>query len=104
MKSLLNYINESENSQFFRFIFKGIDNKEQIIKSLETIGSQTGVYTERIDNGIKLKLTSDNKQSAIKFIDAITEFIKDKEESGIIDSFKNTLIKMQEFSEAEEGE
>lgn len=104
MKSLLEYINESSDSQFFRFVFKGIDDKDQIIKSIETVGNQTGIYTERIDNGIKVKLTTDNKSNASNFIDVINGFIENKEESDIINSIKDTISKMQEFSEAEDGE
>lgn len=102
MKSLLEFITESSDSQFFRFIFKGWDDKDKIVKSIESVGSQTGVYTERIDYGIKIKLTDENKSKAEKFIDVINSNIESKEDSEVLEKIKNELNKMKEFSEKED--
>lgn len=101
MRSIIEFINESNDGKWFRFIFKEFKDT-QIVQSLSNIASNSGIYTERIDGGIAIKI-KDGSKDPEKLIETITDFInahqKDEGKEDAIEKLTNTLASLQDYVE-----
>lgn len=86
MKNLSDYIYESmvneSSSKELRFEFGDLDKKDETIKSIEDLGSKNGIYTEKINNGIKIKITDDNRDSLDSIQDVLQSYIEKMQDDG----------------------
>jgi vacuolar-type H+-ATPase subunit I/STV1 len=114
MKNLSDYIYESivneSLSKVLRFEFGDLDKKDETIKSIENLGSKNGIYTEKINNGIKIKVTDDNRDSLGGIQDVLQSYIEkmqddDKANEGDVKKLADQINKLNDFiDEPEEDE
>jgi hypothetical protein len=114
MKNLSDYIYESmvneSSSKELRFEFGDLDKKDETIKSIEDLGSKNGIYTEKVSNGIKIKVTGDNRDSLDGIQDVLQSYIEkmqddDKANEGDVKKLAGQINKLNDFiDEPEEDE
>lgn len=114
MKNLSDYIYESivneSSSKELRFEFGDLDKKDETIKSIEDLGSKNGIYTEKVNNGIKIKVTDDNKDSLNGIQDVLQSYIEkiqddDKANESDVKKLADQINKLNDFiDEPEEDE
>lgn len=114
MKNLSDYIYESmvneSSSKEFRFEFGDLDKKDETIKSIEDLGSKNGIYTEKVNNGIKIKVTDDNRDSLDGIQDVLRSYIEkiqddDKADESAVKKLADQINKLNDFiDEPEEDE
>lgn len=114
MKNLSDYIYESmvneSSSKELRFEFGDLDKKDETIKSIEDLGSKNGIYTEKVNNGIKIKVTDDNKDSLDSIQDVLQSYIEkmqddDKANESDVKKLADQINKLNDFiDEPEEDE
>lgn len=114
MKNLSDYIYESmvneSSSKELRFEFGDLDKKDETIKTIEDLGSKNGIYTEKVNNGIKIKVTDDNKDSLDGIQDVLQSYIEkiqddDKANESDVKKLADQINKLNDFiDEPEEDE
>lgn len=106
MKNLSDYIYESmmneSSSTELRFEFGDLDKKDETIKSIEDLGSKNGIYTEKINNGIKIKVTDDNCDSLDSIQDVLQSYVEkmqddDKADEGTVKKLADQVNKLADF-------
>lgn len=106
MKNLSDYIYESmvneSSSKELRFEFGDLDKKDETIKSIENLGSKNGIYTEKVNNGIKIKVTDDNKDSLSGIQDVLQSYIEkmqddDKANKSDVKKLADQINKLNDF-------
>ena len=113
MKNLSDYIYESmvneSSSKELRFEFGDLDKKDETIKSIEDLGSKNGIYTEKVNNGIKIKVTDDNKDSLDSIQDVLQSYIEkmqddDEANEGDVKKLADQINKLNDFIDEEPEE
>lgn len=113
MKNLSDYIYESmvneSSSKELRFEFGDLDKKDETIKSIEDLGSKNGIYTEKINNGIKIKVTDDNRDSLDSIQDVLQSYIEkmqddDEANEGDVKKLADQINKLNDFIDEEPEE
>ena len=113
MKNLSDYIYESmvneSSSKELRFEFGNLDKKDETIKSIEDLGSKNGIYTEKINNGIKIKVTDDNKDNLDSIQDVLQSYIEkmqddDEANEGDVKKLADQINKLNDFIDEEPEE
>lgn len=114
MKNLSDYIYESmvneSSSKELRFEFGDLDKKDETIKSIEELGSKNDIYTEKVNNGIKIKVTDDNKDGLDSIQDVLQSYIEkmqddDKANESDVKKLADQINKLNDFiDEPEEDE
>jgi hypothetical protein len=106
MKNLSDYIYESmvneSSSKELRFEFGDLDKKDETIKSIEDLGSKNGIYTEKINNGIKIKGTDTDRDSLGGIQDVLQSYIEkmqddDKANEGDVKKLADQINKLNDF-------
>lgn len=113
MKNLSDYIYESmvneSSSKELRFEFGDLDKKDETIKSIEDLGSKNGIYTEKVNNGIKIKVTDDDKDSLDSIQDVLQSYIEkmqddDEANEGDVKKLADQINKLNDFIDEEPEE
>lgn len=113
MKNLSDYIYESivneSSSKELRFEFGNLDKKDETIKSIEDLGSKNGIYTEKVNNGIKIKVTDDNRDSLDSIQDVLQSYIEkmqddDEANEGDVKKLADQINKLNDFIDEEPEE
>lgn len=113
MKNLSDYIYESivneSSSKELRFEFGNLDKKDETIKSIEDLGSKNGIYTEKVNNGIKIKVTDDNRDSLDSIQDVLQSYIEkmqddDETNEGDVKKLADQINKLNNFIDEEPEE
>jgi hypothetical protein len=111
MKNLSDYIYESmvneSSSKELRFEFGDLDKKDETIKSIEDLGSKNGIYTEKVNNGIKIKVTDDNRDSLDGIQNVLQLYIEkmqddDKANEGDVKKLADQINKLNDFIDGPE--
>lgn len=106
MKNLSDYIYESmmneSSSTELRFEFGDLDKKDETIKSIEDLGSKNGIYTEKINNGIKIKVANDNCDSLDGIQDILQSYVEkmqddDKADEDTVKKLADQVNKLADF-------
>lgn len=96
MKSLTEYIkavNEAKSGKTFRFEFGDLANASETISSIESLASKEGIYSEKIDGGIKIKQV-DNKDAYTGIQDVLQQYVQ-----GLQDDEKADQDKVQKLAD-----
>lgn len=116
MKNLSDYIYESlfineSSSKELRFEFGDLDKKDETIKSIEDIANNKGIYSEKVSNGIKIKVSDDNRDKFDGIQDVLQQYVQnlqddDKADESDVKKLSDQLDKLNDFidEEPEEGE
>lgn len=111
MKSLFECLQESlvveSSDTVLRFEFGDLDKKDETIKSIEDIASKNSIYTEKVDNGIKIKVNDSNKDKLDSIQDILQQYVDkmkddDKADQSSVEKLAGQLNKLTDFIESEE--
>lgn len=113
MKSLTDQLYESMNvyeskeEKYFRFVFGSLDKADETIKSIEDVASKNGIYTEKIDKGIKIKLNDSNYDKADSIQDIVQQYVEkmqddDKADQDEVKKLADVLNDMSEYLDADD--
>lgn len=106
MKNLSDYIYESmvneSSSKELRFEFGDLDKKDETIKSIEDLGNKNDIYTEKVNNGIKIKVTDDNRDILDSIQDVLQSYIEkmqddDEANEGDVKKLADQINKLNDF-------
>lgn len=113
MKNLSDYIYESmineSSSKELRFEFGDLDKKDKTIKSIEDLGNKNGIYTEKVNNGIKIKVTDDDRDILDSIQDVLQSYIEkiqddDEANEGDVKKLADQINKLNDFIDEEPEE
>lgn len=113
MKSLFECLRESIMSEssydMIRFEFGDLDKKDETIKSIEDLASKNGIYSEKIDNGVKIKLTTNSKDKLDSIQDVLQQYVDkmqddDKANESDVTKLASQLDKLSEFIDSDDEE
>lgn len=116
MKNLSDYIYESllvneSSSKELRFEFGDLDKKDETIKSIEDLANNKGIYSEKVSNGIKIKVSDDSRDKLDGIQDVLQQYVQnlqddDKADESDVKKLSDQLDKLNDFidEEPEEGE
>lgn len=111
MKSLFECLQESlvveSSDTVLRFEFGDLDKKDETIKSIEDIASKNSIYTEKVDNGIKVKVNDSNKDKLDSIQDILQQYVDkmkddDKADQSSVEKLAGQLNKLTDFIESED--
>lgn len=112
MKSLTDQLYESMNvyeskeEKYFRFTFGSLDKADETIKSIEDVASKNGIYSEKVDKGIKIKLNDSNYDKADSIQDIVQQYVQkmqddDKANQDDVKKLADVLDDMSEYLDAD---
>lgn len=114
MKSLVETLNESLNineskEKMLRFEFGDLEHADETIKSIEDISAKNGVYSEKIDKGIKIKVNDNNRDKLDSIQDVLQQYVQkmqddDKANQDDVKSLANQLNKLSDFIDSEDDD
>ena len=114
MKSLVETLNESLNineskEKMLRFEFGDLDHADETIKSIEDLSNKNGIYSEKVDKGIKIKVNDSNKDKLDSIQDVLQQYVQkmqddDKADQDDVKSLANQLDKLSDFIESEDDD
>lgn len=114
MKSLVETLNESLNineskEKMLRFEFGDLDHADETIKSIEDLSNKNGIYSEKVDKGIKIKVNDSNKDKLDSIQDVLQQYVQkmqddDKANQDDVKSLANKLDKLSDFIESEDDD
>lgn len=114
MKSLVETLNESLNineskEKMLRFEFGDLDHADETIKSIEDLSNKNGIYSEKVDKGIKIKVDDSNKDKLDSIQDVLQQYVQkmqddDKANQDDVKSLANQLDKLSDFIESEDDD
>lgn len=114
MKSLVETLNESLNineskEKMLRFEFGDLDHADETIKSIEDLSNKNGIYSEKVDKGIKIKANDSNKDKLDSIQDVLQQYVQkmqddDKANQDDVKSLSNQLDKLSDFIESEDDD
>lgn len=114
MKSLVETLNESLNineskEKMLRFEFGDLDHADETIKSIEDLSNKNGIYSEKVDKGIKIKVNDSNKDKLDSIQDVLQQYVQkmqddDKANQDDVKSLANQLDKLSDFIESEDDD
>lgn len=114
MKSLVETLNESLNineskEKMLRFEFGDLEHADDTIKSIEDLSNKNGIYSEKVDKGIKIKVNDSNKDKLDSIQDVLQQYVQkmqddDKANQDDIKSLANQLDKLSDFIESEDDD
>lgn len=114
MKSLVETLNESLNineskEKMLRFEFGDLDHADETIKSIEDLSNKNGIYSEKLDKGIKIKANDSNKDKLDSIQDVLQQYVQkmqddDKANQDDVKSLANQLDKLSDFIESEDDD
>lgn len=112
MKSLTETLNESLNineskEKMLRFTFGDLEHADETIKSIEDLANKNSVYSEKVDNGIKIKVNDSNKDKLDSIQDVLQQYVQkmqddDKANQNDVESLANQLNKLSDFIDSED--
>lgn len=115
MKSLTDQLYESMNvyeskeEKYFRFTFGSLDKADETIKSIEDVASKNGIYSEKVDKGIKIKLNDSNYDKADSIQDIVQQYVQkmqddDKANQDDVKKLADVLDDMSEYLDADDDD
>lgn len=115
MKSLTDQLYESMNvyeskeEKYFRFTFGSLDKADETIKSIEDVASKNGIYSEKVDKGIKIKLNDSNYDKADSIQDIVQQYVQkmqddDKANQDDVKKLADVLDDMTEYLDADDDD
>ena len=114
MKSLTEALNESLNineskEKMLRFEFGDLGHADDTIKSIEDLSNKNGIYSEKVDKGIKIKVNDSNKDKLDSIQDVLQQYVQkmqddDKADQDDVESLANQLNKLSNFIDSEDEE
>lgn len=114
MKSLTEALNESLNineskEKILRFEFGDLEHADDTIKSIEDLASKNGIYSEKVNKGIKIKVNDSIKDKLDSIQDVLQQYVQkmqddDKANQDDVESLANQLNKLSDFIDSEDGE
>ena len=112
MKSLAEALNESLNineskEKMLRFEFGDLEHADDTIKSIEDIASNNGIYSEKVDKGIKIKVNDNNRDKLDPIQDVLQQFVDkvqndDKADESDVKTIADQLNKLNDFIDDED--
>ena len=112
MKSLAEALNESLNineskEKMIRFEFGDLEHADDTIKSIEDIASNNGIYSEKVDKGIKIKVNDNNRDKLDSIQDVLQQFVDkvqndDKADESDVKTIADQLNKLNDFIDDED--
>lgn len=105
----MNIVHESKEEKYFRFSFGSLDKADETIKSIEDIASKNGIYTEKIDKGIKIKLNDSNYEKVDSIQDIVQQYVQkmqddDKANQDEVKKLADVLNDMNEYLDADDDD
>ncbi len=114
MKSLMESLQDSlkineSKEKMLRFDFSDLDKADETIKSIEDLGQKNGIYTEKIDGGIKIKATDSNRDKLESIQDVLQEYVQgmqdnDKADQEKVEALGKQIEKFNKFIDEEDDE
>lgn len=75
-ESLISSLYEGESGEkILRFEFGNLENKDEIIQSILVLSQNNGIYCEKIDNGIKIKVNDSNRGNLTGIQDVLQQYV-----------------------------
>lgn len=112
MKNLAEALNESLNineskEKMLRFEFGDLEHADDTIKSIEDIASNNGIYSEKVDKGIKIKVNDNNRDKLDPIQDVLQQFVDkvqndDKADESDVKTIADQLNKLNDFIDDED--
>ena len=112
MKNLAEALNESLNineskEKMLRFEFGDLEHADDTIKSIKDIASNNGIYSEKVDKGIKIKVNDNNRDKLDSIQDVLQQFVDkvqndDKADESDVKTIADQLNKLNDFIDDED--
>lgn len=99
-------INEGAD-KMLRFTFGDLEHADETIKSIEDLANKNSVYSEKIDDGIKIKVNDSNRDKLDSIQDVLQQYVQkmqddDKADQDKVKSLSNQLNKLSDFIDEED--
>lgn len=114
MKSLAEALNESLNineskEKMLRFEFGDLEHADDTVKSIEDLASKNGIYSEKVDKGIKIKVSDNNRDKLESIQDVLQQFVDkvqndDKSDESDVKTIASQLNKLSDFIDDEDSD
>lgn len=114
MKSLAEALNESLNineskEKMLRFEFGDLEHADDTVKSIEDLASKNGIYSEKVDKGIKIKVNDNNRDKLESIQDVLQQFVDkvqndDKSDESDVKTIASQLNKLSDFIDDEDSD
>lgn len=112
MKNLVELLNESliaESEQMLRFEFGDLEHADETIKSIEDISNKNDIYSEKISDGIKIKVNDSNRDKLYSIQDILQQYVQKMQDNDKVDENKvkklaDQLNKLNDFIDNEDDE
>lgn len=114
MKSLVDTLNESmqlneSKEKMIRIIPGDLEHADDTIKSIEDLASKNGIYTEKVDGGIKIKCNDSNRDKLESIQDVLQQYVQkmqddDKADQDKVKNLADQLNKLTAFIDEEDDE
>lgn len=114
MKSLAEALNESLNineskEKMLRFEFGDLEHADDTVKSIEDLASKNGIYYEKVDKGIKIKVNDNNRDKLESIQDVLQQFVDkvqndDKSDESDVKTIASQLNKLSDFIDDEDSD
>ena len=112
MKNLVELLNESliaESEQILRFEFGDLEHADETIKSIEDISNKNDIYSEKISDGIKIKVNDSNRDKLDSIQDILQQYVQkmqdnDKADENKVKKLADQLNKLNDFIDNEDDE
>lgn len=104
MKNLVEYLHENIKSaetvveakeKEIRFTPGDLENASETIDSLKSLADKAGIYTEKVDGGIKFKGTPNNKEKFSSIQDVMQQYVDGLQNNEKVDQSKVEALASQ---------
>lgn len=94
MKGLVTYIKEAKERQEVRIEIAGAKGADEVLDSIKSACNKAGIYSEKIDNGIKFALQGDDVEKYKSLQELLQNYESSIEDDGMAKKFNKNLNKL----------
>lgn len=104
MKDLVTYIKEAKERQEVRIEISGAKGADEVLDSIKSTCDKAGIYSEKIDNGIKFALQGDDVEKYKSLQELLQNYESSIKDDGLAKKFNKNLDKLTNWINSSNNE